>query len=117
MRKLWRIFVAGCLIVPALGTAQGYPDKPIRFVVGFAAGGSSDVLARAVGKAMSDGLGQPLVVENRPGASGHIAAEAVARALAPEGSVEQTPARGITGLPDGSTLVTWFLDHASASHL
>jgi 6-phosphogluconolactonase len=50
-------------------------------------------------------------------ASGGEKAEAVARALAPEGSVEETPARGITGLPDGSTLVTWFLDHASASHL
>jgi tripartite-type tricarboxylate transporter receptor subunit TctC len=82
--KLWRIVVAGCLIAPAWAAAQGYPDKPIRFIVGFAAGGSSDVLARAVGKAMSDGLGQPLVVENRPGASGHIAAEAVARA-APDG--------------------------------
>ena len=84
MRKLWRIVVAGCLIAPALAAAQGYPDKPIRFIVGFAAGGSSDVLARAVGKAMSDGLGQPMVVENRPGASGHIAAEAVTRA-APDG--------------------------------
>ena len=84
MKNLWRIFLTGCLMAPALPAAQGYPDKPIRFIVGFAAGGSSDVLARAVGKAMSDGLGQPMVVENRPGASGHIAAEAVARA-APDG--------------------------------
>jgi tripartite-type tricarboxylate transporter receptor subunit TctC len=68
----------------ATAGAQDYPARPIRFFVGFAAGGSSDVLARAVAKAMSEGLGQPLVLENRPGAGGHVAAEAVARS-APDG--------------------------------
>ncbi len=63
----------------ATAGAQDYPVRPIRFIVGFAAGGSSDVLARAVAKAMSDGLGQPMVLENRPGVGGHVGAEAVAR--------------------------------------
>ncbi len=64
--------------------AQDYPNRPIRFIVTFAAGGSSDVLARAVAKAMSEGLGQQMVIENRAGAGGHIGAEAVARS-APDG--------------------------------
>jgi tripartite-type tricarboxylate transporter receptor subunit TctC len=66
--------------------AQGpaYPERPITMVVTFAAGGSSDVLARAVADAMSRGLGQQVAVDNRPGAGGHIGAEAVARA-APDG--------------------------------
>lgn len=64
--------------------AQDYPQLPVRLVVTFAAGGSSDVLARAVAKAMSEGLGQTVVIENRPGAGGSIGTEAVARA-APDG--------------------------------
>ena len=61
-----------------------YPDRPITMIVTFAAGGSSDVLARAVARAMSQGLGQQIVVENRPGAGGNIGAEAVSKA-APDG--------------------------------
>jgi tripartite-type tricarboxylate transporter receptor subunit TctC len=60
--------------------AQDYPNGPIRLIITFAVGGSSDVLARSVAKAMYEGLGQPVVVENRPGAGGHIGALAVARA-------------------------------------
>jgi tripartite-type tricarboxylate transporter receptor subunit TctC len=63
---------------------DAYPDRPITMVVTFAAGGSSDLLARAVGAALSAGLGQQVVVDNRPGAGGHIGAEAVAHA-APDG--------------------------------
>jgi tripartite-type tricarboxylate transporter receptor subunit TctC len=61
-----------------------YPKRPITMIVTFAAGGSSDVLARAVADSMSRGLGQPVVVDNRPGAGGQIGAELVAHA-APDG--------------------------------
>ncbi len=64
--------------------AQGFPNKPIRIIVPFAAGGSSDVLARAIARSMSEGLKNAVLVENRPGAGGVIAMEAVARA-APDG--------------------------------
>src|SRR5262247_4367908 len=56
-----------------------YPDKPIKMMVGFSAGGGTDVIARIVAQKMSEGLGQSVLVENRPGASGMIAAEAVAK--------------------------------------
>ncbi|HZC56108.1 MAG TPA: tripartite tricarboxylate transporter substrate binding protein [Xanthobacteraceae bacterium] len=75
------------VLLPALyATAQqpSYPDRPLTMVVTFTPGGSSDVLARAVADAMSRGLGQQVVVENRPGAGGHVGAESVARA-APDG--------------------------------
>jgi tripartite-type tricarboxylate transporter receptor subunit TctC len=61
-----------------------YPGRPITMIVTFAAGGSSDVLARAVANAMSQGLGKQIIVENRPGAGGNIGAEAVARST-PDG--------------------------------
>jgi tripartite-type tricarboxylate transporter receptor subunit TctC len=62
------------------GAAAAYPDHPIRLVVGFSAGGTTDVAARIVGKEISQELGQPVVVENRPGAGSNIATELVARA-------------------------------------
>ena len=62
--------------------AQNFPTRPIRFIVPFAGGGSPDVMARVVGKKVGESLGQPVLVENRPGASGIIAAETVARAPA-----------------------------------
>ncbi|WKL16171.1 tripartite tricarboxylate transporter substrate binding protein [Comamonas testosteroni] len=61
-----------------------WPAKPIRFVVGFPAGGSTDVMARVVGAAMAKSLGQPVVVDNRPGASGNIAASETIKS-APDG--------------------------------
>ena len=75
------------LLLAAFGAFAGeatYPDRPITMIVTFPAGGASDVLARASADALSRGLGQPVVVDNRPGAGGHIGAEFVAHA-APDG--------------------------------
>jgi tripartite-type tricarboxylate transporter receptor subunit TctC len=76
--------VALWLLSPAFVAAQEYPNRPITMVVTFAPGGSSDVLARAAAAAMSSGLGQQVVVDNRPGAGGHIGAAVVAHAV-PDG--------------------------------
>ncbi len=76
--------VAASAMFAASVSAQNYPDKPIRFLVGFGAGGSTDITARILGSAMSKLLGQPIVIENRPGADSLIATQAVARA-APDG--------------------------------
>jgi tripartite-type tricarboxylate transporter receptor subunit TctC len=62
--------------------AQAYPARPVRIIVGFAAGGTNDIFARLIGQRLSDKLGQPYIVEDRPGAAGNIAAEAVVRAHA-----------------------------------
>lgn len=66
--------------LPAAGHAAGYPDRPITLVVPFGAGGITDLVARATGKVLSEQLGQSVVVENRPGAGGNIAADFVRRA-------------------------------------
>ncbi len=58
----------------AQDAAAGFPNKPIRLVVGFAAGGGNDIFARLVGQKMGDILGQSVVVENRPGAGGRLSA-------------------------------------------
>ena len=73
--------------IPFLATranAQAYPSKPIHIVVSVTAGGSIDTIARSYGEALSQALGQSVVIENKPGANGNIAAAAVARA-APDG--------------------------------
>jgi tripartite-type tricarboxylate transporter receptor subunit TctC len=75
---------AGLILCASSVHAQNYPNKPIRFLVGFGAGGPTDVIARILGNAMSQSLGQPIVVENRPGADSLIATQAVARS-APDG--------------------------------
>jgi tripartite-type tricarboxylate transporter receptor subunit TctC len=74
-----------------------YPDRPLRMVVTFTVGGSSDVLARAVAAAMSRGLGQQVVVDNRAGAGGHIGAELVAHA-APDGYTILFGTNGTVGI-------------------
>jgi tripartite-type tricarboxylate transporter receptor subunit TctC len=68
--------------------AQAYPSRPVRIIVGFAAGGSADITARLIGQWLSERLGQPFVIENRPGGGGNIGTEAVVR-----------------GSPDGYTLL------------
>jgi tripartite-type tricarboxylate transporter receptor subunit TctC len=72
------------LLVAASSLCDAFPDKPVRFVVGFTPGGPSDILARAVGQKLGERWGQQVVVENRPGAGGNLAAEAVAKS-APDG--------------------------------
>lgn len=76
-------------VYPSLLHAQQYPNKPIRFVVPFPPGGGNDLLARITSQKISDSLGQPIIIENRPGASGQVGTEYVARST-----------------PDGYTMVT-----------
>ena len=70
------------LALSAAAQAQNYPDKPIRVIIGYAAGGGNDIILRAMSPEMQKGLGQPLVIENKPGAMSIIAADYVARAPA-----------------------------------
>jgi tripartite-type tricarboxylate transporter receptor subunit TctC len=71
--------LAAALLSPA-ALAQSFPSKPIRVIIPFVAGGSSDIVARAIGSKFQELLGQPAVAENKPGANGAIAAEFVAKA-------------------------------------
>ena len=80
-----RALLAGlALVFASARQAQNYPDRPIRLIAPFPAGGLADVLARAVGDEMRKTLGQPVIVENRAGAGGNTGADAVAKA-APDG--------------------------------
>ena len=84
-RRNFLHLVTGAAALPAVSRiawAQAYPARPVRLIVPIAAGGSQDILARLVGQWLSERLGQPFIIENRPGASGNIAAEAVVRAPA-----------------------------------
>jgi tripartite-type tricarboxylate transporter receptor subunit TctC len=79
--------LAASVAMPAMAHAQGqpadkFPDKPIRFVIPFAAGGTTDLLARAIGKQMNEAWGQPVIADNRAGANGVIAGEIVAKSPA-----------------------------------
>ncbi|MGD9921786.1 MAG: Bug family tripartite tricarboxylate transporter substrate binding protein [Pseudorhodoplanes sp.] len=76
--------VAALLSMTVLATAQSYPNRPIRLIVTFPPGGSTDLLARALQPHLEKSLGQPIVVDNRPGAGGDIGVDAVAKA-APDG--------------------------------
>src|SRR5215831_10786327 len=91
-RRRFLHLAAGAAALPALSRfakGQSYPTRPVRIVVGFTAGGSTDIGARLIGQWLQERLGQPFIIENRPGAATNIATEAVVRSP-----------------PDGYTLVT-----------
>jgi tripartite-type tricarboxylate transporter receptor subunit TctC len=96
-RKFLRLAagVAALLVVPRFARAQAYPSRPVRIVVGFAPGGPNDLNARLIGQWLSERLGQPFIIDNRPGASGNIAMDSVVRSP-----------------PDGYTLVMVALSSA-----
>src|SRR2546430_9863319 len=82
-RRQFVHLAAGAAALPAvsrMASAQAYPSRPVRIIVGQAAGSGSDIAARLLGQRLSERLGQPFVVENRPGAGGNIATEAVVNA-------------------------------------
>jgi tripartite-type tricarboxylate transporter receptor subunit TctC len=79
-----RLSLAALLLAPALAWAQAYPSQPIRIIVPFPAGGGGDTIARPIAQHMSESMGQPVIVDNRAGASAMIGSELVARA-APDG--------------------------------
>ena len=79
-----RLLAIFLVLFTGCATAQTFPAKPIRVLVGFSAGGAPDIIARMLGAKLQEGLGQSIVIENRPGAAGNIAADAVAKS-APDG--------------------------------
>jgi tripartite-type tricarboxylate transporter receptor subunit TctC len=84
-RRQFLYLAAGAATLPAvsgISSAQTYPTRPVRIIVGFAPGGGQDIFARLIGGWLSERIGEPFVVENRTGAGGNIAAEAVVRAPA-----------------------------------
>ena len=90
-RRLFLQLAAGVAALPAMprnAGAQSYPQRPVRLIVPYASGGASDILARLIGQWLSQRLGQPFVVEMRPGAGGNVGTEAV-----------------VTSAPDGYTLL------------
>jgi tripartite-type tricarboxylate transporter receptor subunit TctC len=102
-RRLFLRLAAGIAALSAssrITQAQAYPSRPVRLIVGLAAGGGQDIVARLMGQWLSDRLGRQFIIENRPGASGNLALEAVASAA-----------------PDGYTLALLGVNNASNASL
>lgn len=96
-KKLFKLAIAlGVLCGGSVALAQAYPSKPIRMVVGFAPGAGTDLIARRVAKDLQDVLGQPVIVDNKPGAAGNLATDTVLKA----------PADGYTLLLANSTFAS-----------
>jgi tripartite-type tricarboxylate transporter receptor subunit TctC len=97
--RVFPIFAAACVLAATASAADVYPTRPVRIVVPFPAGGPADALARMVGDKLQASLGQPVVVDNRPGAGGNIGLELVAKSppdghtvgLAPTGNLTVNP--------------------------
>ncbi|TMG97993.1 MAG: tripartite tricarboxylate transporter substrate binding protein [Betaproteobacteria bacterium] len=81
-RIIKAILIAALLVVSTASSAQSYPSKPIHIIVPYPAGGTSDILARTIGQRLSESFGQPVIVENKPGANGNVGADLVAKAPA-----------------------------------
>ena len=84
-RRQFLRLAAGAAALPVasrIARAQAYPSRPVRWVVGFAPGGGNDIVARLMGQWLSERLGQPFIIENRPGGGTNIATEAVVQRAA-----------------------------------
>jgi len=92
-----RTLLCAALLVPALALAQAYPNRPVKVIVPYAAGGNTDSIARIVSDSLSRSLAQQFVVENRPGAGGAISAEFVAKAPA-DGYTLYVSAQGVVAM-------------------
>ena len=99
-RNLVSLLAATLLALTALAAAAAYPAKPFRFIVPFPAGSGTDSAARVLGQWLTTKTGQPVVVENRPGANGFIAAQAAAGAEADGHTVFLTTNTTVVGLGD-----------------
>jgi len=100
MANMVCVFAAvATLVLSAVTQAQEYPTRPVRFVLGFPAGGPTDAAARIIAQTLSPSLGQPVIVDNRPGADGAIGAEAAARALPDGHTLLLGSGSNIAGIP------------------
>jgi len=92
------LFAALAAILSSTAQAQAFPSKPIRILVGFAPGGAMDIVARAVGQKVSESVGQPVIVDNKPGAGSNIAIRALIES-APDGYTVMLVANGLAANP------------------
>ena len=97
LHRLATALMAGSLLWHAVASGQNYPNRSIRFVVPYAPGGSTDIVARILAQKLSDAMGQQVVVDNRPGAGGSIGADVVAKSP-PDGYTMVTAVTGIMAI-------------------